>query len=130
MVEGCRVGHSAEPAIHRREVWNIVEAETFETAQDVFAGAQRPAACKERRVTRISVGARVVRAVPAQDAGVVEPRHPLLTLQVPAEFAIAEEQHTKTVYVRENAIVPRLDEWIGGLFADEHLDAHARRWPR
>jgi hypothetical protein len=38
------------------------------------------------------------------------------------EYAVAEGQHGKTVYVRENAIVPSLDEWIGSLFADEHLD--------
>ena len=45
----------------------------------------------------------------------------------PAEYAIAEEQHTKTVYVRENAIVPRLDEWIGSLFAEEHSTPPAKR---
>jgi hypothetical protein len=40
----------------------------------------------------------------------------------PAEYAIAEEQHPKTVYVQEHAIVPCLDEWIGSLFADDRLD--------
>jgi len=41
----------------------------------------------------------------------------------PAEYAIAEDQHAKTIYVREQAIVPSLDTWIGSLFTDEHLDA-------
>lgn len=41
----------------------------------------------------------------------------------PAEYAITEEQHAKTVYVRKQAIVPSLDTWIGSLFTDEHLDA-------
>src|SRR4051812_28255188 len=39
----------------------------------------------------------------------------------PAEYAIAEEQHAKTVYIQEHAIVPSLDEWIGSLFADNRL---------
>ena len=41
----------------------------------------------------------------------------------PFEYAVAEDKHAKTVYVRENAIVPSLDAWIAGLFDDEHLDA-------
>jgi hypothetical protein len=61
--------------------------------------------------------------VQPQDAGVVEPRQRLLPLQVPGGVRNPEEQHAKTVYVRENAIVPSLDEWIGSLFAEEHLDA-------
>jgi hypothetical protein len=43
--------------------------------------------------------------------------------KVPTEYAVAECQHGKTVYVREDAIVPSLDESIGSLFADEHLDS-------
>ena len=34
----------------------------------------------------------------------------------PTEYAVTEQQHAKTVYVREDAIVPGLDTWIGGLF--------------
>ncbi len=41
----------------------------------------------------------------------------------PAEYAITAEEHPKTVYVSEQAIVPSLDGWIGSLFAEEHLDA-------
>jgi hypothetical protein len=31
----------------------------------------------------------------------------------PTEYAIAAEQHPKTVYVREQGNVQSLDEWIG-----------------
>jgi site-specific DNA recombinase len=41
----------------------------------------------------------------------------------PTEYAVAQGQHGKTVYVREDAIVPSLDDWIGSLFSEEHLDA-------
>lgn len=39
---------------------------------------------------------------------------------------MSEKQHAKTVYVREDAIVPGLDTWIGGLFDNDHLDATAQ----
>jgi hypothetical protein len=41
----------------------------------------------------------------------------------PSEYAVAEGQHPRTVYVREAAIVPGVDAWIATLFDDEHLDS-------
>jgi len=41
----------------------------------------------------------------------------------PAEYAIKEDKHPKTVYLREDAILPGLDRWIGGLFDPDHLDS-------
>jgi site-specific DNA recombinase len=38
---------------------------------------------------------------------------------------VAEQQHARTIYVREDAIVPALDGWIATLFDDDHLDATA-----
>ena len=40
----------------------------------------------------------------------------------PAEYAVTEDRHAKTVYVRECAVVPGLDQWIGQLLDGEHLD--------
>ncbi len=41
----------------------------------------------------------------------------------PRDFAPAPGlDHLRTVYVRESAIVPKLDEWIATLFAPENLD--------
>jgi site-specific DNA recombinase len=40
----------------------------------------------------------------------------------PSEYAVAEDKHARTVYVREIAVVPGLDEWIGALFEDEHFE--------
>ena len=37
-------------------------------------------------------------------------------------FRSAEDKHAKTVYVREIAVVPGLDEWIGTLLDDDHFD--------
>ena len=44
----------------------------------------------------------------------------------PAEYAISHDKHAKTVYVRENAIVPGLDQWIAQLFDEENLDETCR----
>lgn len=42
----------------------------------------------------------------------------------PSEYAIANEMdHPLTAYVKEAAIVPRLDAWIAGLFDEANLDA-------
>ncbi len=38
------------------------------------------------------------------------------------EYPGGDEQHPKNVYVREASITPGLDEWLGSLFDDEHLD--------
>lgn len=48
---------------------------------------------------------------------------PYYRCKFPAEYAVSEDQHTKTIYVREDAIIPDLDVWIGGLFDKDHLDA-------
>jgi site-specific DNA recombinase len=40
----------------------------------------------------------------------------------PAEYAVTEHRHAKTVYVREAAIVPAIDQWIAELFTDDSID--------
>jgi site-specific DNA recombinase len=42
----------------------------------------------------------------------------------PTEYALANEiDHPRTVYVREDVIVPALDSWLARIFDPEHLDA-------
>ena len=41
----------------------------------------------------------------------------------PAEYAVKEDKHPRTVYLREDAILPELDGWIGDLFDPAHIDA-------
>jgi hypothetical protein len=42
----------------------------------------------------------------------------------PAQYALANQvDHPRTVYVKEDAIVPRLDAWIATLFDPANLDA-------
>ncbi|NOY55918.1 MAG: hypothetical protein GXP34_08020 [Actinobacteria bacterium] len=51
---------------------------------------------------------------------------PYYRCKFPAEYAVTKQQHAKTIYVREDAIVPALDVWIGSLSDDDHLDATAQ----
>ena len=41
----------------------------------------------------------------------------------PSEYAVSEDKHPKTVYVREIAVLPGLDQWIGQLFDEDHIEA-------
>ena len=68
----------------------------------------------------------LVHCAPAVGDGQAEqPREvvPYYRCKFPAEYAIASGEHNRTVYVREGSVVPGLDEWLAGLFDDEHLDA-------
>ncbi|MGH9154874.1 MAG: zinc ribbon domain-containing protein [Acidimicrobiales bacterium] len=38
------------------------------------------------------------------------------------DYGIDPNQHPKSVYVKEDAVVPGLDGWLAGLFDAEHLD--------
>ncbi|MGH9158137.1 MAG: recombinase family protein [Acidimicrobiales bacterium] len=40
----------------------------------------------------------------------------------PDDYGIDADRHPKSVYVKEDAVVPGLDGWLAGLFDDEHLD--------
>ncbi len=132
-VDDVALGHESKMRWNQPSEWvwsedqthiAIIEPETFETAQDVFAGAQRSAVRKER--TRhpyvLSGLVRCAQCGRKMQASWNNGRA-YYRCKFPAEYAITTEQHAKTVYVREHAIVPSLDAWIGSLFAEEHLDA-------
>lgn len=101
----------------------IVSVEMFEAAQEIFATGQRTAIRKERTrhpyvlsgLMRCGVCQRKMQA--SWNNGKAYYR-----CTFPSEYAVAEDKHAKTVYVRENAIVPGLDQWIGTLFDDHHFD--------
>jgi len=47
---------------------------------------------------------------------------PYYRCKFPAEYAIAKSVHPKTVYVREDALAPAIDNWLAELFDDDHID--------
>jgi site-specific DNA recombinase len=47
---------------------------------------------------------------------------PYYRCKYPTDYPVDETRQPKSVYVRENAIVPGLDTWLASLFDEEHLD--------
>ena len=35
---------------------------------------------------------------------------------------MAKEKHPKTIYVREDSLMPAIDQWLAQLFENEHID--------
>ena len=102
----------------------LVDTDTFHTAQKVFGGAQRVAVRREKTkrpyvlsgMVRCGVCGRRMQGSQNHGRGYYR-------CKFPAEYAVTEHQHAKTVYVREEAILPPLDRWLAGLFNDKHIDS-------
>jgi hypothetical protein len=47
---------------------------------------------------------------------------PYYRCQIPRDDPSNHPDHPATVYVREDRIVPHLDDWVAELFTDEHID--------
>jgi site-specific DNA recombinase len=47
---------------------------------------------------------------------------PYYRCKFPNDYPVDETRHPKSVYVRENAVVPGLDTWLASLFDEEHRD--------
>ncbi len=132
-VEDVALGHESKMRWnhHSQWVWSeksthrtIVDIDRFQAVRDIFAGAQRSAVRKERTRHPYVLSGLVCCAVCGRRMQASWSHgNAYYRCKFPAEYAITEEQHAKTVYVRENAIVPSLDTWIGSLFAEQHLDA-------
>jgi site-specific DNA recombinase len=47
---------------------------------------------------------------------------PYYRCKYPSDYPIDEVRHPKSIYVREEAILPGLDGWLASLFDEEHSD--------
>jgi DNA invertase Pin-like site-specific DNA recombinase len=132
-VEDVALGHESKMRWNPTSEWvwsehhthpAIINSDTFEAAQDIFAGAQRTAVRKERTRNPYVLSGRVRCAQCGRKMqGSWNHSEAYYRCKFPSEYAVAEGEHGKTVYVREAAIVPGLDTWIASLFDDEHLDS-------
>jgi hypothetical protein len=105
----------------------IISPEDFARAQDMRGqGVHRAATPKERKARRTYVLSRLVgcglcgrsmQAHTAHDRARYRCRYP-------SEYAATKElDHPRNVFVREDAIVPKLDAWIATMFDPTNLDA-------
>ena len=101
----------------------LVSPEVFDAAQAVFAGAQRSPVRRERTQYPYLLSGRMSCAVCGRKMqGAWNHGRPYYRCLFPAEYAVTPDRHAKSVYVREDAVTPGLDAWLGELFDDDHLD--------
>lgn len=135
-VDDAALGHDTKMRWNEPQQWvwsakpthaAIVSTETFDAAQEVFTGSQRAAVRRERtKHTYVLSGLVRCDLCGRRMQGSWNNGQPYYRCKFPTEYAASEAQHAKTVYVRENAIVPVLDSWIGDLFDNDHIDATAQ----
>jgi site-specific DNA recombinase len=132
-VEDVALGHETKMRWNEPAAWvwsehethpTLVPIEDFDAAQTIFSGAQRAAVRREHTRHPYLLSGRMSCAICGRKMqGSWNNGKPYYRCKFPAEYAVAAEKHDRTVYVREGSVVPGLDEWLAGLFDDEHLDA-------
>jgi site-specific DNA recombinase len=135
-VEDVAAGHQTKLRWNDRSDWiwsaeqthePLVSAETFTQVQTQMAAASHTSAPRKSRAQKrhyplsglvhCAACGRRMQGTYAHDTARYRCRYP-------SEYAIVNElDHPLTAYVRESAIVPRLDAWIAGLFDEANLDA-------
>jgi site-specific DNA recombinase len=133
-VEDVAAGHTTKLRwndtadwVWSKEVMHVplVSSEDFAAVQaEMAAHAHRPTTRKARAgrrcyplsgLVRCSICGRRMQGNFNHDANHYRCRYP-------SEYALANEvDHPRTVYVRESAIVPRLDDWLAELFKPSNL---------
>ncbi len=132
-VDDVAMGHETKMRWNQPGAWvwsehdthpALVPVELFDAAQQIFAGAQRPTLRRERARYPYQLSGRLTCGVCGRKMqGSWNNGRPHYRCLFPAEYAVTPERHAKSVYVREDAITPGLDAWLGQLFDDEHLDS-------
>jgi len=102
----------------------IIDAETYQAAQEAFGRTKRRA---PRRTGRRYLLSGLIRCgvCGRRMAGQQNHDHPYYRCRFPDEYGIGADQHPRNVYVKESAVTPGLDRWLGTLFDDDHLEETA-----
>ena len=137
-VEDVAMGHKT------RQVWNdqadwiwsaeqaqeaVVDVETFTRAQQIAgAGADRPAKkVNRRRNPYLLRGLILCSSCGRRMQGSWNHDQAHYRCKLPSEYALANKvEHPPTIYIKESAVVPALDEWIASVFDPSNLDDGGR----
>jgi site-specific DNA recombinase len=135
-VEDVAAGHQTKLVWNDPSAWvwstnpsheALVSPEDFAAVQaQLSAGAHRPVSRKGHRTNRTYILSGLVRCTLCKRRMQGHWNHAAAhyRCRYPAEYALANKvDHPKTVYVREDVIVPRLDAWLATLFDPANLDA-------
>ena len=134
-VEDVAQGHLSRMRWNDRSDWvwsseqmheAIISPEDFDKAQaQMAAGAHRPGSFKQRRANRIYVLSGRVHCglCGHRMQGNFNHDTPHYRCKFPTDRgAVPGMEHPRSVYIREDRIVPKLDEWIATLFDPANLD--------
>ncbi len=133
-VEDVALGHETKLRWNESDEWiwsaetthePIVDPETFARAQQLAgAGPQRAARRVSRRKnTYVLRGLLRCGACGARMQGNWNHDRAHYRCRVPAEYALANKvDHPPTIYLREDHVVPALDEWIASVFDPANID--------
>jgi site-specific DNA recombinase len=108
---------------HERTHEAVVAPELFAEAQHQRVATHRGTAMRPRRTrTYLLSGLLCCAQCGRRMQGQAIRGHSYYRCKFPAEYAIAQDRHAKTVYVREAAVVGPLDDWITTVFDAGHID--------
>lgn len=131
-VNDVALGHETKMRWNNEDEWvwseqlthpAIVTVEQFQAVRDVFAAGQRTATRKTRtRHPYALTGLMCCGVCGRRMQGSWNNGRAYYRCKFPAEYAITEDKHPKTIYLREDAVLPGLDAWIAQLFDPDHID--------
>ena len=105
----------------------LISADDFvAVSQQLGAGTNRPATRKPRATPRPYVlrGLLFCGLCGRKMQGQLNHGRPHYKCRYPSEYALANEvDHPRTVYLREDVVLPPLDRWLAGIFDPDRIDA-------
>ncbi len=131
-VDDVSLGHQSKMRWNDRSDWiwsdepvhdAIVDLAQFTAAEAVFTGAQRAKVRRERtKHTYLLSGHVHCARCGRRMQGSWNHGRAYYRCKFPREYAVAKGEHPSTVYVREDALTPAIDNWLAQLFDDDHID--------
>lgn len=137
-VEDVAAGHRTRMRWNQEDAWirspelahkPLISPELFDAARARRAANGRTTIRKPRRTPRPYLLRGLLRCglCDRRMQGSWNHEQPYYRCRYPTEYALpARIRHPRTVYVREEQIVPPLDEWIAGLFEPDRMEETCR----
>ncbi len=131
-VDDVALGHETKMRWNNTDEWirsaqpthePLVTQEQFAAAQAMFDGHKR-AATRAPKKGRNYVLAGIMRCdvCGRRMQGQWNHDRAYYRCKFPDDYPDGDRQHPKSIYVREDAVLPGLDAWLASLFDDDHLD--------
>ena len=129
-VEDVALGHQTKMRWNDPDEWvwsehaahqPIIDPDLFRAAQESFG---RPTRRAPRRSGSRYLLSGLIRCGVCRRRMAGQQNHdrPYYRCKFPDEYGIGPAQHPRNVYVKESAVTPGLDQWLGSLFDDQHLE--------